>query len=524
MTGLADLLRLAWRRDRVMISVTVLVIWLMTWFSAVATIELYATEAERVVAAKVANATPSVVAIYGTIYDLTSIGGIGSAKLQMLDLIAMAVLVIAIIRRHTRQEEETGRFELLGATVVGRYAPLGAAVVLAVITSLVTGIGVAIGCAAGGLPSVGAWLIGLSVAGVGLAWTGLTAIAVQLSSSNQVCGAYAFGSLGVAFLLRMIGDLNENNAASFVRWLSPLGWAQQLRPFSGDRWWPLVFFVLVLAGSVAVAVRLQSTRDLGAGLLPDRKGRGTGRIGSAAGLAWRLQRGSLIGWAVAFLVMGMVMGSLRGNSEGFLTPEAQDILRKMGGLGKIDDLFATVYVGMAGLAAGAYGVASALKLRAEETRLHAEHVLATATTRFAYLTSHVAYALLGGLALPVVSGLGAAMTDKTGTDKLTHDVLPYLALAPATWVVVGIALVLFGWLPRFAGLAWAVLAGFVLLGELGQLLGIPENVQKLSPYAALPRMPYEDFRLAPVAVLVAIAIALVAVGYMGFRRRDLTTA
>ncbi len=524
MTGWTDLLRLAWRRDRVMISVTVLVIWLMTFFSAVATVDLFPDEKARVASALVANSTPSVVAMYGTVYDLASIGGIGAAKLQMINLVAMAILVIAIIRRHTRQEEETGRFELLGATVVGRWALLGAAVVLAVATSVLTGLGVVVGCGLGRLPWPGSWVLGLSVAGVGLAWTGLTAIAVQLSSSNQVCGAYAFGSLGLAFVLRMVGDLNEHGSASFLRWLSPLGWAMQVRAYSGDRWWPLLFPVALLVAAVAVAFRLLATRDLGAGLLPERRGRGTGRIGSAAGLAWWLQRGSLIGWAAVFLLMGTVMGSLRGSMDGMLTPEMEAVLRQMGGMGKVDDLFATVYVGVAGLAAGAYGLTAALRLRAEEVRLHAEQVLATPTSRLAYLASHAAYALLGGALLPVISGLGAAATDKTGADKLTHDVLPYVVLAPATWVIVGIALVLVGWLPRFSGLAWAVLAGFVLLGELGGLLSFPDWVQKLSPYAALPRMPYEEFRPAPVLVLLLVAVALAVVGYVGFRRRDLTTA
>ena len=524
MTGWLDLLRLAWRRDRVMISVTVVVIWLMTWFSAVATVEMFPDEASRVAAAKVANSTPSVVAMYGTIYDPASIGGIGSAKLQMLDLIAVAILAIAIMRRHTRQEEETGRFELLGATVVGRWAPLGAAVVLGVITSLVTGLGVALCCGFGYFPWEGSWLLGLSVAGVGLAWTGLTAVAVQLSSSNQVCGAYAFGSLGLAFLLRMVGDLNELNGTSFVRWLSPLGWAMQVRAFSGDRWWPLLFPVGLLVVTLGVAFRLLSTRDLGAGLLADRKGSGTGRIGSAAGLAWRLQRGSLLGWGLVFFIMGTVMGSLRGNMDGLLTPEMEAMLRQLGGMGKVDDLFATVYVGVAGLGAGAYGVTAALRLRAEEVKLHAEQILATRTSRLAYLASHALYALVGGALLPVLSGLGAAATDKTGVDKLTHDVLPYVVLAPATWVIVGIALLLFGWLPRFSSLAWAILAGFALLGELGSLLKLPEWIQKLSPYTALPRMPFEEFRPAPVLVLLAIAVGLVVVGYIGFRRRDLTTA
>ena len=65
------------------------------------------------------------------IHDLDAIGGIGATKLAMLNFLILTFLVIAIVRRHTRAEEETGRFELIGATPVARGAPLATAVLLA---------------------------------------------------------------------------------------------------------------------------------------------------------------------------------------------------------------------------------------------------------------------------------------------------------------------------------------------------------------------------------------------------------
>jgi ABC-2 type transport system permease protein len=74
--------------------------------------------------------------MYGHIYNTASVGGVAANKVAMLDFLTLAFLVIAIVRRHTRAEEESGRFELLGATPVGRLAPLGAAMILAAVTSV----------------------------------------------------------------------------------------------------------------------------------------------------------------------------------------------------------------------------------------------------------------------------------------------------------------------------------------------------------------------------------------------------
>ncbi|MHB1008871.1 MAG: ABC transporter permease, partial [Propionibacteriaceae bacterium] len=139
MTGWRGLVRLAWRRDRIMIGVVLVSIWLLSYYSAVAVPTIYTNRNELVTANAAANASTGVVAMYGHIYDTASLG-VAANKVAMLDFLTLAFLVNAIVRRHTRAEEESGRFELLGATPVGRLAPLGAAMVLAVSTSLVSGV------------------------------------------------------------------------------------------------------------------------------------------------------------------------------------------------------------------------------------------------------------------------------------------------------------------------------------------------------------------------------------------------
>ena len=61
---------------------------------------------------------------------------------------------------------------------------------------------------------------------------------------------------------------------------------------------------------------------------------------------------------------------------------------------------------MLALLAAAYGVTSALRARAEETSGRAEPVLATATSRSAWLGSHLTVALAGSALVLVAAGFG----------------------------------------------------------------------------------------------------------------------
>src|SRR5690625_5872328 len=50
-----------------------------------------------------------------------------------------ALMNIFLVIRHTRAEEQSGRAELIRASVTGRFAPLTASLLVAVITNLIAG-------------------------------------------------------------------------------------------------------------------------------------------------------------------------------------------------------------------------------------------------------------------------------------------------------------------------------------------------------------------------------------------------
>ena len=524
--GTSSLVRLALRRDRVILVVFLLVLVASVAASADATVRLYPDGTSRLQAAAAINSATSTLALYGPIHDETSIGALATFKVGMFGAIAVAILSLLIVVRHTRTEEETGRLELLGATVVGRRAPLTAALLVATCASLVIGVATTLGMLAVGMEPTGSLILGLGYACIGAAFAAVAGLTAQLARSARTASGMAGIALGVSYLLRGVGDASSANGLGWLAWPSPVGWWQQTRPYAGDRWWvlalPLGFAVVVSAFAYVLAAR----RDFGAGLLPDRPGRATAApsLRSPLALAWRLQRGTFVAWLAVFVVLGAVVGGLTSSVDSFLqSPQAKDLITKLGGVEGIRDAFLAVELAFSGVFAAVFGVQSAMRLRTEETSLRAEPLFATSVGRVTWALSHLTIALAGSVALLAAVGLSAGLVSAKqvgDVDELWRVLAGALVQIPAVWLVIGIVAAAFGLAPRAIVAGWIALLAFMLLGEFGSLFNLSQLVMDISPFAHVPRLPGGPFSVAPMLWLTAVAAGLIAVGMAGFRRRD----
>ena len=160
LTGTRALARLALRLDRVRLTVWVLGLAVMPMGTAANYLQLYPTEDDlRAVSGVLTN--PSLVALSGPLFDL-SIGGLTVWKVGLSEFILAALMSLLTVVRHTRTEEETGRVELIRATVVGRYAPLTAALLVTALANLAIAVFIALGLMATGLPVAGSVAFGLA--------------------------------------------------------------------------------------------------------------------------------------------------------------------------------------------------------------------------------------------------------------------------------------------------------------------------------------------------------------------------
>ncbi|GAB2725209.1 ABC transporter permease [Nocardia thraciensis] len=528
-TGTLALLRLYLRRDRIVLPLWVLLLSLPLGSAYIKSIEeIYQTPADLQNYANGILSSPAQLAMYGPIYN-TTLGAAGVWKAGMFyTLIAIATILTLI--RHTRAEEETGRGELLASTQVGRFANLTAALTLTCTGALATGLVAAASLKGAGVPGSGSLAFGLGMAGSGIVFAAVAAVAAQLSAGARTARGIAFAVLAVTYTLRAVGDARAGDGPTNVlTWLSPQGWSLQVRPFAGDHWAVLLLHVVTAVVLIAVAYGLLARRDLGAGLIAERPGAPVAGADLAGpfGLAWRLQRGTLAAWCVGLSLYGLLIGSVVdgiGDQLGS-NQTVRDMISRLGGSQQIEDSMITMAYTMLGLAAAAYSISAALRLHSEESSDRAETVLTGAVGRIRWAASHLVFALGGPVVLLATSGAIGGLVYGLATDdvggKLPRVLGAALVQLPAVWLFTGAAVLLFGLVPRYAPVAWGVFTGGIALFLLGSISGMPQWVMDLDPYSHLPKLPAASFTATPVVILVAIAAALSTAGLTAFRRRDL---
>ncbi|WP_405646452.1 ABC transporter permease [Streptomyces sp. NBC_00019] len=519
LAGTGVLLRFSLRRDRVMVPVWVAVNALMVLSMPSSLKNLYGTPAERTDLVHQVATNASFRALIGPVFD-TSLGALTAWRVGVYAGLLAAVMSLLIVVRHTRDEEESGRQELVSSGTVGRRASLTAALLAAGVANGVLALLVTAGLAGQGF--TGALALGLGIACVGMVFATMAAIVAQLTESARLARGLTAGVLGAAFVLRAAGDSATDDGSSVLTWLSPLGWLENLRPYAGERWWVLALFAAAVAVQGAVAYGLTGRRDVGMSFLPTRPGPAAGRLGSAGALAWRLQRGSVYGWSLAFFLVGVVYGGLTDGVADLVGDNAgaREIFERMGGQSGLTDAFLTSMVGMMGLIAALYVVGSVLRLHGEETSGRAEPVLANSVSRMRWAAGHLTVAFGGVVLIMLLTGLGFAV----GYGREVGPILgACLVQVAAVWVIGGLAVALYGLLPRLAPAAWGVAGAVLLIGWVGPALDAPQAVLDVSPFGHLPKLPGGEMSWGPVLVLVGLSVVLVAAGLAGLRRRDMTT-
>jgi ABC-2 type transport system permease protein len=522
MTGVRTLLRLYLRRDRIMLPAWILGGVVLYYSQAVSTDGLYATQADLDKAAKSIGGNAAFIAMLGPDRALNTLGGQVAWQSVAFGIIVAGLMSMFIIGRHTRAEEESGRDELIRSAVVARSAPMIAAAIVAIGANVLLGVLTTLSLMTVGLDTAGCVSLGASLALGGIVFAGVALLAAQLTEGARTMYGITGAVIGVSYVLRAVGDVG-NGALS---WLSPIGWAQGMRAFAGEVWWPITFFVVGAVVPIVAAIWIFSRRDVGSGVWaarpgPARAGRG---LASSTGLAWRLQRGSIIGWGVGLLLMGLSYGSI-GNDVGDLLGDSEfskDVFGTGSGPSLTESFYATA-IGMIALLACGLVISSALRPRGEEDASRVEGLLATALPRSRWLLSHVAMTVLSAVGGVLIGGLGLGLGYAlvTGDDgaigRYLAATVPYIA---PVLLLAGVARLLYGISPLWAPFAWASLGFCFVVLMFGEVLQLPDWLKAVSPFDHLALTPAEDVRWAPVLVIGALAVATSATGQWLFRRRD----
>ncbi len=524
MTGLGVFLRAFARRDRWMVLAFVVGITILYWSQAPSVDGIYTTREAFEEAAAMMASNPAFIAMTGPARALDTTGGQVAWQSAAFGAVVAGLMSMFLVGRHTRAEEESGRDELLRAGAVSRRTPMTAALVVVAVANLLVGIGVAASLVAYGLAVPGALVLGVGVTWTGLAFGAVALLAGQLTSSTRAAYGITGSVIGLAYALRAIGDVSGGG----LSWLSPIGWYQAMHAYSGERWWPLLLIVVFTALVTAAAYAAFDRRDFGAGLWPSRPGPESAGpdLRGALGLSWRLQRGSVLGWAVGMLLVGLAYGSIGDEVKSLIGDSEVSREIFLAGSGALVDSFYATAALMLALIASGFTVSSALRPRTEEDEGRLEALVATAMPRSRWWAANTLITVAGSIAVVASggagTGIGFALT--TGEWNRFGDLLvSSLVMLPGVAVLGGLTGLLVGARPRWSVLAWLMLLYCVVVLMFGQVLRFPGWALDLSPFSHLGRFPAEAVDWTPIAGVLLVGLALGAAGLGAFLRRDLTS-
>lgn len=523
------LLALQARRDRITLTAWVVGLAVLLLVTVQASHAEYGNAADRRQVLVLALATPVLLAFRG-IVDGDSFGS--AVHFQSYTWVAAAVGMMNtfLAVRHGRADEAAGRRELIDGTPVRRLAAPSATLVLALVANLLFGALAAVFEIAGGLDATGAVLTGAGLALTGLAFLGLGMLVGEAMPTPRGANGVAVVLVLLAYALRAAGDaLGRPDVRALtlrpavISAFSPIGWGEQLKPFTNPTTWPLAALAGLAAVLIGAAFLVHLRREPGASIVRQRPGPASGRIPGPIGLALRLQLPAAAGWAIGAGALAAVTPNLVDAASRIPVNDVAvtRIVQSLGhGRADLATQFTAAILLLVGVLASAAGVQTMLRAREEEVAGRAEAVLAGSVSRVRWLASWT-IAAIGTVALVLAAAAAAIALGSLAQgqpDRIGREIAQTFVQAPSALALTGVAALLVAVLPRAAiPAAWAVFSAAALVGLFGGALDLPDGVVRYSPVGAVPALPTHDW--ASTWAMAAAAVLLIALASAAIRRR-----
>ncbi|GAB4086606.1 exporter of polyketide antibiotics [Myceligenerans cantabricum] len=535
LTGAGRMIRFILRRDRVRIfwwSFSI-VLFYVYFMAALGTFD-----ADAMAGRAALMETPSGIAMGGPGYgveDYTPERAVANEGITWW-VIALGIMSIMHMVRHTRTEEESGRSELVRANVVGRHAPAVAAITtLTLVNALIAVLSAGILVAMGGeyVTVADSFALTGGVALASMVFGVVAFVFAQLTVHGRGAVGLSMAVLGAAFFARAAGDMIETHGSP-LSWASPFAWAQQMQPFVDLIWWPALLSLAAIVLLLLLGSSLASRRDFGGGLLAERAGHAdaASSLAGPVALAWRQQR-----WALFWSALGL---GLMWFATGTMLPDIGDLMSDMvesnpmvGALfGDDPEGFTAAFLGImllyGMLCVAAYAIVMGGRAKTEESAGRVEVVLARPLARSTWYGAQLLVAGIGTVVLTAVTVYamwagGVVVGSETPTfGDYTEVFWPYI---PAVLCYLGFIAALYAWFPKATGLGWLLLVYGFVIGMFGNLLeDLPDAANYPDPMYWLPAAFVDGPEPSHMIGLGVAVVVLFGIAFLGFRRRDIPSA
>ena len=515
------------RRERVITTVWLVILIFMTVVIPPLFETMYTDEIEKLVLVETMK-NPFMVAMMGPVYGANDyhVGAMQANEMLLFTILAVVIMNIFFVLRHTRSDEERGRIEVIRSLPVGRLSTLGATMTVAVIINAALAVVSGLGLTALGIESMpfgSNMLYGAEMGVSGLFFAAVTALFAQLSANARTGMGLTYVVFGISYMMRAIGDIN-NETLSLI---SPLGLVLRTKVYVDDTWRPIFVILAVTAVVTLISIYLNHIRDLGQGFIPARPGRKNASmlLSTSFGLSFKLLRGTIIAWVVIMFVFGAAYGSIFNDVESiFASNELFMQMIPANSDYSVTELFMSVLFMILSMVNAIPVVNIIGKLWNEEKRNLTEHIASKAVSKTKMLANYFIWAVIGSLLIQFASVLGlwaassAVMDTPIPFINMLKEIMIFM---PATWVMLGLAMYLIGRWPTKLGICYAYIGVSAFVLYFGPMMKIPEWVGKISPYGYIPNLPIEEINYLRLGLLVAIAVVLAITGFVAYRHRDL---
>jgi ABC-2 type transport system permease protein len=515
-------------------------LWGLVFGATIAATEIayfssFPTEASRRSLAESMQGNTGFEAVFGQIREMGTVAGYTQYKSMFTLVLLASIWGLLLATRVSRGEEDSGRWELFlaGRTTRG-HAALQAAYGLAAGLAALWAPTALLAVAAGSTSKVGiaagdSLVFATAVAAAAATFMAVGLLAGQLAATRHDANVLGAAVLAGSYLVRMAADSDPGLSA--LRWLTPLGWIEEIRPLTDASLLPFVPLVALVAALLVAAMRTARRRDLGESAFPSRD---TPRphtilLGGQAGLTLRLTRPAVAAWLAALATTGVVFGLVAqaaGNAiQG--SPGLERVIERLGGKSP----GAVAYLGFVFvIAAGIVAIAVAGQvsaMRNEEASGQLDNLLVRPVARWKWLAARLGVGVglvLGGSALAGVTAWLGAASQRAEMDF--GDLLEAgLNTAPPAVFVLGIGALAFGLWPRGAiGVTYGLVVWSFLAETLASISDSSGWLRNTSPLLHMTPAPAADPNWGASAWLAGIGLLAALVGIAAFGRRDLQGA
>jgi len=368
-----------------------------------------------------------------------------------------------------------------------------------------------------------------AMAGAAVMFMAVGVLASQLAGTRHDANLIGAGAIAGSYLIRMVAD--SDAALGWLRWASPFGWIEELRPLTGSK--PLAFLPIAgfAAACVVSAVLIARTRDLGDSVFASRDSAPprTLLLGGQAGLTLRLTRATLIAWIAVLGTVGLVFGLVTQAAGKALsaTTSINNVVDRMGAT----RVGAVVYLGLVfTIAAALVAIAVAgqiTAIRNEESEGHLDNLIVRRVARWRWLgvRAAVGAGLVGvSSVLAGVAAWAGAATQHAGLG-LAELVRAGVNVAPPAAFVLGIGVLVYGLWPRRAvAVTYGLVVWSFAVDTVALLFNSNHWLRDTSPLAHITPAPAANPNWVSALWLVGLGLLACVAGIAAFNRLDLQGA